>query len=226
MSGRSLARSTVLPRVESTTGRLQIVTSDRHRYEELRMLGEGGMGEVLAARDNDIERTVAVKRLKPGVQAASTLARFVDEIRTVGRLEHPNIMPIHDVGVDEQGQYYFVMKYLDGETLENIIEKLRDGDPVYLRRYPFERRVELFVGILEAIAYAHGHHIIHRDIKPANIMVGPYGEVMVMDWGLAKPIGGRDLELPEASSARRSTCPPSRPAASTRSSTPGATSTA
>jgi serine/threonine-protein kinase len=210
MSGRSLARSTVLPRVESTTGRLQIVTSDRHRYEELRMLGEGGMGEVLAARDNDIERTVAVKRLKPGVQAASTLARFVDEIRTVGRLEHPNIMPIHDVGVDEQGQYYFVMKYLDGETLENIIEKLRDGDPVYLRRYPFERRVELFVGILEAIAYAHGHHIIHRDIKPANIMVGPYGEVMVMDWGLAKPIGGRDLELPEAATPPSSAALPER----------------
>jgi serine/threonine protein kinase len=83
-----------------------------------------------------------------------------------------------------------VMKYVHGETLETIIDKLAAGDPDYHARYGIERRVEIMMGILEAIAYAHAKKIIHRDIKPANIMVGPYGEVMVMDWGLAREVNG------------------------------------
>ncbi len=97
-------------------------------------------------------------------------------------------MPIHDVGVDERGEYYFVMKYVDGETLETIIEKLSAGDPKYHATYPFERRMEIFEGILEALNYAHASGVVHRDIKPANVMVGPYGEVMVMDWGIARQL--------------------------------------
>ena len=141
------------------------------------------------ALDNDIERAVAVKKLRPGLQGTSALSRFVEEIRTVGQLEHPGIVPVHDVGLDEEGQFYFVMKYVEGETLESVIEKLAAGDPVTHRHYPFERRVEIFKGILEAMAYAHDKGIVHRDIKPANIMIGPYGEVVVMDWGLAKKVG-------------------------------------
>jgi eukaryotic-like serine/threonine-protein kinase len=123
--------------------------------------------------------------------------RFMSEIRTVGRLEHPNIVPIHDVGIDDKGQYFFVMKYVDGETLETIIERLVAGDADYHRRYPFTKRVQIFTGILDAMSYAHANGIIHRDIKPANIMVGPYGEVMVMDWGLAKRIRGEG-EFPKS----------------------------
>ncbi|HTL38848.1 MAG TPA: serine/threonine-protein kinase, partial [Kofleriaceae bacterium] len=104
----------------------------------------------------------------------------------------PNIVPIHDVGMDGPDDYYFVMKYVDGETLETIIEKLAAGDPAYHARFTFERRVELFIGILHAIEYAHSKSIIHRDIKPANIMVGPHGEVLVMDWGVAKKHGVTD----------------------------------
>jgi serine/threonine-protein kinase len=190
LSPASQLRSTVLPRVEMVGTEPRMVHAPQLRYQEERLLGEGGVGEVVRVRDNDIERTVALKRIKADVRSPATVLRFMEEIRTVGRLEHPNIVPIHDVGVDDQGQFFFVMKYVNGETLENIIEKLAAADPDYLRRFPFEKRVQIFMGILEAIHYAHAQGIIHRDIKPANIMVGPYGEVVVMDWGLAKRIRG------------------------------------
>jgi len=187
-------RTTVLPRVEIVGEKPSVVADGKVRYELAQMLGEGGVGEVIKARDNDIERDVAIKRLRPEMRDSNAnVLRFAEEVRTVGRLEHPNIVPIHDVGVHENGEYFFVMKYVEGETLEHVIEKLVSGDRAYHARYPFERRVEIFKGILEAIAYAHAKGIIHRDIKPANVMVGPYGEVMMMDWGLARMTRGPEL---------------------------------
>ncbi len=180
------SRSTVLPRVELTGPEPKLVRDDRARYEHISHLGQGGVGEVLKAQDNDIGRVVAVKRLLPEMQVAPVLVRFVHEIRTIGQLEHPNIVPIHDVGVDERGEYYFVMKYVEGETLESIIAKLAAGDRAAHASYPPERRAEIFEQILEAIRYAHANGILHRDIKPANVMVGRFGEVVVMDWGIAK----------------------------------------
>jgi serine/threonine-protein kinase len=181
------ARSTVLPRVEWNGPEPKVNPSQRHRFEELGLLGEGGMGEVVLAKDHDIERTVALKRLPQNCDLGRVL-RFVEEIRTVGQLEHPNIVPVHDVGVDATGRYYFVMKHLQGETLEQIISRLRSGDPAAHARFTFPVRVQLFLGILHALAYAHQQGFIHRDLKPANVMVGPFGEVTVMDWGLAKRI--------------------------------------
>ena len=184
------ARTTVLPRVALVGAKPTLVREDRLRYEHEGQLGKGGVGEVLKTRDNDIGRVVAVKRLRPEVRDTGAVIRFVDEIRTVGRLEHPNIVPIHDVGVDENGEHFFVMKYIDGETVESIIRKLAAGDAATHRRYPFERRVDIFTQICEAIRYAHVRGIVHRDLKPANVMVGPFGEVVVMDWGLAKRVRG------------------------------------
>ena len=191
-------RSTVLPRMELVGTTPTLVAQGKRRFDLVRKLGEGGLGEVIGAEDNDIGRKVALKKLRTDVKSAATLARFVEEIRTVGRLEHPNIIPIHDVGVDETGDYYFVMKYIDGETLESVIAKLTAGDADYHRRYTIERRVQIFMSVLEAVAFAHAKGVIHRDIKPANIMVGPYGEVVLMDWGIAKPIRGglEDAHLP------------------------------
>lgn len=182
-------RTTILPRVAFEDQEHRLVLNERARFEVQRALGEGGAGEVLAAIDNDIDRPVALKRMRGELRSPEALARFAEEIRTIGRLEHPNIVPIHDVGVDEEGQYYFVMKYVDGETLEAIIERLREGDGETHRRYPFEARVQLFRGLLEAVAFAHSKGIVHRDIKPSNVMVGPFGEVLLMDWGIAKPLG-------------------------------------
>jgi serine/threonine-protein kinase len=188
-SGRT---STVLPRVEATGADIKLVHDGRIRYETEKLLGEGGMGTVTLARDHDIDRKVAVKQIRREV-GNHGLARFVEEVRTIGSLEHPNIIPIHDVGVDDAGNYFFVMKYVEGETLEEVIERLAAGDPEAHRRYTFETRVNIFIGLLRALAFAHDRNIIHRDIKPANIMVGPYGEVVLMDWGIAKPIDAEDL---------------------------------
>jgi eukaryotic-like serine/threonine-protein kinase len=195
-AGTIPARTTVLPRVAVVDARPTLVRDERIRYQHEDRLGQGGVGEVLKTRDNDIGRLVAVKRLRPDVRDTGGLIRFVDEIRTVGQLEHPNIVPIHDVGVDENGEHFFVMKYVDGETIESIIKKLAAGDAEYHRRYPFERRVDIFTQICEAIRYAHARGIIHRDLKPANVMVGPFGEVVVMDWGLAKHLHKPEGEAP------------------------------
>ena len=194
-------RVTVLPRVEMVGAEPRVVSEARERYVNEAKLGEGGLGEVMCARDQDIGRRVAVKRLRQEVKSGSTLLRFAEEIRTIGKLEHPNIVPIHDVGIDDEGDHFFVMKYVDGETLEKVIERLAARDPSYTAKYTIERRVEIFMALSEAVAFAHAQGIIHRDIKPANVMVGGYGEVVLMDWGVAKVRGNSDPLFSGAPSA-------------------------
>lgn len=193
----STRRTTVLPRVEWTGSQVNVVPLHRERFEEVRPLGQGGMGEVVLLKDHDIDRTVALKRLHEGSDV-DRLRRFVEEIRTVGQLDHPNIVPVHDVGVDERGRYYFVMKHLEGETLESIITRLRQGDAEAHARFPFQERMQVFLGVLRALSYAHRKGFIHRDLKPANIMVGPFGEVTLMDWGLARRVHASSEPAPAA----------------------------
>jgi serine/threonine-protein kinase len=150
------------------------------------------MGEVELARDNDIRRTVAVKRMRASDLSTAALMRFADEVRVVGQLEHPGIVPIYDVGRDEDGQVYLIMKHLHGETMEDVIAKLRADAPGYRQRFTIDYRVHLFLGVLDAIRYAHARGILHRDLKPANVQIGPFGEVTVMDWGIAKPFRRSD----------------------------------
>lgn len=188
-------RTSVLPRV----GAQPIEKAQGARFEPMRVIGRGGLGEVTLARDHDIDRPVAIKRLK-GAPSDEQMMRFAHEVRTVGQLEHPNIAPVYDVGVDDAGQHYFVMRYVEGRTLEALIAQLAAGDVELLREYTFERRIELFLGVLYAVQYAHAKGIVHRDIKPANIMIGPYGEVMLMDWGIAKQAGVPMPALPDAES--------------------------
>jgi serine/threonine protein kinase len=193
--------SAVLPRPEdilaSSGPDATLPSALSDRYEVVRTLGEGSFGTVDLVRDNDIARVVARKRLKPEWHQGETLARFVDEIKVVGQLEHPGIVPIHDVGLDDRG-YFFVMKYVEGDTLEQLIDKLKAGDPLALARYPYEARAMLFLQVLEAVRFAHERSILHRDLKPENIIVGPYGEVIVMDWGLARQLRRAAPEAPAA----------------------------
>ncbi|WAS94957.1 serine/threonine-protein kinase [Nannocystis punicea] len=193
-SRRSLS---VLPQVETDIGgQVRLVHDPRDRYRSLGVVGEGGMGVVERAEDVDIGRPVAIKRLLPEASHPLGVARFVGEVRIVGSLEHPNVVPIHDVGLDAEGRYFFVMKYVEGQTLGEVIDKLRRGDPEAHLAWPFERRAEIVISVLRALAYAHERGIVHRDIKPDNIMIGRFGEVWLMDWGIAKKMDEPDPGVP------------------------------
>lgn len=177
-------RRTILPRIQTSEGRTELISEGKERYETLHPLGSGSMGDVMLVADNDIQRYVAMKRLKEPEKQAQ-VARFIKEVQVVGQLEHPNIVPIHDVGKDNEGHYYFVMKYVEGDTMGQLIRKMKQGDREVLERFPFEKRVDIFLQLLYAIQFAHGQDILHRDIKPDNVMIGDYGQVMVMDWGIS-----------------------------------------
>ncbi|MEQ1502796.1 MAG: serine/threonine-protein kinase [Myxococcota bacterium] len=186
-------RTTILPPLDGPDGEQTPLSADpRPRFAVVGSLGQGGIGEVFAADDRDIGRRVAIKRLRPDRRSDTTVARFVQEVRTVGQLDHPNIVPLHDIGREDDGGFYLVMKYIDGETVESLIERLKSGDRLAHQHWTFERRVALFIQVLHAVQFAHDRGIVHRDLKPANVMVGRHGEVHVVDWGLAKRLGAPD----------------------------------
>lgn len=156
---------------------------DRYLLEE--EIARGGMGAVLRAIDCDLRREVAVKyMLDESDHKRKT--RFIEEAQIAGQLEHPNIVPVHEIGVDRQNRLYFAMKMVHGRSLAQIFDDLRSRSSDAERKYPLTRLLTIFVNICNALAYAHSRNVIHRDLKPANIMIGEFGEVYVMDWGLAK----------------------------------------
>jgi serine/threonine protein kinase len=157
----------------------------KQRYVIEGEIARGGMGAVLRAVDCDIRREVAVKFLLDKSDPTKKL-RFIEEAQITGQLEHPNIVPIHDLGADNQGGLYFTMKMVQGRSLAQIVEGLRQHPKTAEKEWPLSRLLTIFVNVCNALAYAHSHNVIHRDLKPANIMIGDFGEVYVMDWGLAK----------------------------------------
>ncbi len=161
------------------------------RYRLDRVLGHGGMGEVLLAIDDTIGREVAVKRIRTASPSEEELSRFVREARVQGRLEHPAIVPVHDLVFDQAGRPFFVMKRLAGTDMHERLKKLRAGDVADVAA---ERRALLraFVDVCNAAHFAHEKKIIHRDLKPANVMLGDYGEVYILDWGVAHAADAED----------------------------------
>ncbi|MBI3875652.1 MAG: serine/threonine protein kinase, partial [Verrucomicrobia bacterium] len=156
-------------------------------YVPGREIARGGMGAVLDARDSKFSRSVAMKVMLRGRGASDEdKQRFLQEARVLGQLAHPNIVPVHDVGADDQGRLFYTMKLVQGVTLQDILQKLREGDGGTLAKYPLNQLLTIFQKVCDGVAFAHSRGIIHRDLKPANIMVGDFGEVLVMDWGLAK----------------------------------------
>ncbi len=148
------------------------------------------MGAVLDARDNKLGRSVAMKVMLVRRASEEEQQRFLQEARVLGQLAHPNIVPVHDVGTDEQGRLFYTMKLVVGVTLHEVIGKLKAGDKDTLAKYPLNALLTAFQKVCDAVAFAHSRGIIHRDLKPQNIMVGEFGEVLVMDWGLAKILPG------------------------------------
>jgi serine/threonine protein kinase len=152
------------------------------RYDIRHPLGRGGMGTVYAAHDRRLDREVAIK-VSNGVVAASDLeARLRQEARVLARLEHPGIVPVHDAGELDDGRWFYVMKYVRGETLPQHAATLA-GEAAILG---------LFARIVDTVAFAHAAGVVHRDLKPSNIMVGAFGEVLVLDWGVAKILGAAE----------------------------------
>src|SRR5689334_12964764 len=157
------------------------------RYAARDALGAGGMGEVRSYADKRIGREIALKRLLPErADDVKSRKRFLREARIQGTLEHPSVVPVYDLGEEPDGSLYFTMKRIRGETLFDLIRRLAKDDPDALARWWRRRRLEVFGRICLAVHYAHTRGVIHRDLKPGNIMLGEYGEVYVLDWGLAK----------------------------------------
>ncbi|MBA3456036.1 MAG: serine/threonine protein kinase [Deltaproteobacteria bacterium] len=148
-------------------------------YELGEMLGRGGMGEVLLAHDPDIGRDVALKRMRGTAPSAEHVERFLREAKIQARLDHPAIVPVHDLGKDQDGLPFFTMKRLTGTTLAALLEGGVETQ---------QRLLRAIVDVCQAVAHAHARHVVHRDLKPANIMLGDYGEVYVLDWGVARVI--------------------------------------
>ena len=156
-----------------------------------RRIAQGGMGAILEASDCKLGRTIAVKvMLSEAGCREEQKQRFIQEAAVLGRLEHPNIVPIHDLGLDSEGQLYYTMKLVKGVTLQQILDDLRKEKPEALQHYTLDRLLTIFRKVCDALAFAHAQNIIHRDLKPENIMVGEFGEVLVMDWGIAKILDG------------------------------------
>jgi len=153
------------------------------RYEITGVAGSGGMGTVYIARDHTLDREVAVKVLDVADRQGSRAARLQREAHILARLDHPAIVPIHDAGSLDDGRAFYVMKLVKGRRLDELI---RDG-------VPSADRLNAFSRILDAVAFAHSHGVVHRDLKPENVMVGGFGEVYVMDWGVAQD-NGADAE--------------------------------
>ncbi len=157
------------------------------RYQVGYTIARGAMGAIHSARDLNLGRTVALKVILDDRHASkATVMRFLREARVLGMLDHPNIVPIHELAANEQGQIYYTMKFVKGVTLQYVLNELRAENPVMAARYPLTQLLSIFLKICDAIHFAHSRKIIHRDLKPDNIMLGEYGEVLVMDWGLAK----------------------------------------
>lgn len=164
-------------------------------------IAKGGMGAILEGEDCKLGRTIAVKVMLDPNASSDQARRFVQEAAVLGRLEHPNIVPIHDLGRDSEGALYYTMKLVKGRTLQDIINDLRKEKKDALEHYTLDRLLTIFRKVCVALAFAHASNIIHRDLKPENVMVGEFGEVLVMDWGIAKLLGSSNDETNPAHSS-------------------------
>jgi serine/threonine protein kinase len=157
------------------------------RYQLLERVARGGMGVVYAALDEMLDRRVALKVLDVPAADGDLAHRLNREARVLARLEHPGIVPVHDVGTLADGRIFYAMKFVEGQRLDKHIEAVTS----------LPDRLRLFLRICDAVAFAHARGVLHRDLKPANVMVGAFGEVLVMDWGLAKILREQPAGVPE-----------------------------
>ena len=153
------------------------------RYDVLAPIARGGMGTVYRGHDRELDRDIAVKVLWATTAHDDAAARMRREARVLARLEHPFIVPIYDCGLLEDGRMFYIMKLVQGPRLDE-----------HVAQRPLAERLRLFARVCDAVAFAHAHGVVHRDLKPENVMVGSFGEVLVMDWGVAQLRGDAAIE--------------------------------
>lgn len=158
------------------------------KYMVHKQIASGGMGAIVEAEDLTTKRIVAMKILL-NANTPEDVARFVEEAQITAQLEHPNIIPIYELNVNELDKPFYTMKLIRGDSLREVLHLLRSASPVFQSRYPLGELLTIFQKVCDAISYAHSKGVVHRDLKPDNVMLGGYGEVVVMDWGLAKTLG-------------------------------------
>jgi serine/threonine protein kinase len=170
------------PISDRTLSHLQKVISEpdlsNTKYSLIQKIGSGGMAEVYLVFDNELERKAALKVIHPEHSSADFCMRMMREAKIIAQIEHPAIVPVHDVGELPDGRIFYVMKYVQGELLDSHAAKIPE----------ISDRLRIAQKICDAVSFAHSCGVIHRDLKPQNIMVGAFGEVQVMDWGLAKAL--------------------------------------
>jgi serine/threonine-protein kinase len=164
------------------------------RYRVLRPHAKGGLGEVFVAEDTEVHRQVALKQIqKEQAHDPHSRARFLLEAEITGGLEHPGIVPVYGLGCYPDGRPYYAMRFIRGDALKEAIQRFHQADQPDRdegeRRLAFRELLGRFVDVCQAVAYAHSRGVLHRDLKPGNVMLGKYGETLVVDWGLAKPVG-------------------------------------
>ncbi len=159
------------------------------RFSQIHTIGLGGIGTVLSAYEKHLDRDVAIKMLRPAFREnRHSVNRFIQEARATAHIAHPNIVPVYELGLLKDIGPFFTMKRVDGVTLQDVLQRLKEEDKTYLEKYTLRHLLNIFIAICNGVAFAHSKNIIHRDLKPANIMLGYFGEVMVMDWGLVKHV--------------------------------------
>ncbi|NNE01416.1 MAG: serine/threonine protein kinase [Pirellulaceae bacterium] len=167
------------------------------RYTGYREMARGGNGLLRAAFDPITGRVVAIKSLLPeSARDRGERRRLLREARVTAQLQHPNTVPVYDIGDDVVEGVYFVMKRISGENFFQILKRIARGDESTIAAYPMTRRLDIIADACQALAYAHARGVIHRDVKPENIWVGNFGEVILLDWGVAKVWGHSDHNEP------------------------------
>ncbi|MBM83080.1 MAG: protein kinase [Planctomycetaceae bacterium] len=168
-------------------------TNGFEKYSDFRDMARGGKAQLQTCWDHIMGRTVAIKTLLPRfADDEKERRRFLREARVTAQLQHPNTVPVYEIGRDQQDQLYFAMKRVAGEDLYEVLKRLQAGDEATQREYTVDMLLDVLIQVGQALAYAHRHGVIHRDVKPENIWVGNFGEVLLLDWGVAKVWGTAD----------------------------------
>ncbi len=171
------------------------------KYTVGSLIAQGGMGAILEGEENVLRRKVAMKRMLSTGEADNVM-RFIEEAQITAQLDHPNIVPVYELAVDDYEQVYYTMKLVRGITLHKVLGLIHQGVDETVKKYPLTALLGIFQKVCDALAYAHSKGVLHRDLKPENIMLGEYGEVMVMDWGLARASGRKQGSGPQRTLVR------------------------